>query len=412
MRNRIFKEQTENNMETVISNMIKFNNYVSGLSDEQKREILNNPKIESSKGGSLYDKALQFLNDYKDSAITNDGKSYLNSNDQKATNAFREFQNNLIGIFPSVYNADFQPVVMDIVNSGDTPEEVEAPTTPSKTDTEEPSEQAPEKAPEQPSAKPSEQAPEQPSEQPSETPSSDSGLKDAELAADKRLNNLFKKYMGGEYDPASALDRGKNEVLKSALKDFYDTNNKRFDINNPEDVKKFQPIINKAYTSPNYKNAATLGRSVNGASAPASKPASTTPTTSDQTPKYQVPASIKFGKDTLPSYVDMGGGKYRPATEEDISNQKTQLYIKNPRKGRGEYNKPEYVQVRREGNSDFRPQSKMKGPAGSVSNFAGDVGTSVKNFFSGGRKPEDSESELDNEQSPTADRPPARIQSR
>jgi len=397
MRNRILREQSENNMETVISNMIKFNNYVSGLSDEQKREILNNPKIESSKGGSLYDKALQFLNDYKDSAITNDGKSYLNSNDQKATNAFREFQNNLIGIFPSVYNADFQPVVMDIVNSGDTPEEVEAPTTPSKADAEKPAEQ--------PSAKPAEQPSEQAPEQPSETPSADSGLKDAELSADERLKNLFKKYMGGEYDPASALDRGKNEVLKSALKDFYDTNNKRFDINNPEDVKKFQPIINKAYTSPNYKNAATLGRSVNGSSAPTASS-----TASNQTTTYQVPAPIKFGKDTLPSYVDMGGGKYRPATEEDINNQKTQLYIRNPKKGRGEYNKPEYVKVRREGNSDFRPQSKMKGAAGSLSNFAGDVGTSFKNFFSGGKKPKDSESELDNEQSPTADRPPARKQ--
>jgi len=411
MKYKILREQNENNMEDVISKIIKFNNYFSNLSEEQKKEFLNNPKVETPGGVSMYEKALEFLNGYKDAANTDAGKASLNSNDQKATNAFREFQNNLVTVFPSVYNSDFQPVVIEIINSGDTPEEVESETPTAGKDASI-EEIEPVSVPDGGvDAAPSQETAGNEVSSEAEKTTQATGS-EAELAADERLKNVFKKYMGGEYDSASSLDKGKNEVLKSALKQFYDNNGKRFDINNPDDVKKFQPIINKAYASSDYKNAATLGRNVQGSS--------TTPTTSDQTPKYQVPTPIKFGKDTLPSYVDMGGGKYRPATQEDVNNPKTQLYIRNPKKGRGEYNKPEYVQVRREG-KDFRPQSGMSGAAGSASNFAGDVGTSIKNFFSGGKKEDEKNSQesqttnrpsVRQQQSPTADRPPARIQSR
>ena len=77
-----------------------------------------------------------------------------------------------------------------------------------------------------------------------------------------------------------------------------------------------------------------------------------------------------------PAYVDMGGGKYRPAYQEELDNPNIQLYIPNPKKGASEYNKPNFVKVRREG-SDIRPQSQFGGAAGSVSNFFGDIGRTL-----------------------------------
>jgi hypothetical protein len=401
MRNRILREQIENDMETIISNIIKFNNYISELSDEQKKEFLNNPKIEDGKGNSLYDKALTFLKDYNDSLSTDAGKEYLSANDQKVTNAFREFQNNLVNTFPSVYNSDFEPVVMEIINSGDAPEEVETSAASEEASPEEiKNATRPDGAVDVMDLQDAEAdveadpdglglsgavsgvASTEKEAEKSKEPSTDFGANDAESAAEERLNIMFKKYMGGEYDPSSALDRGKIEVLRSALKEFYDTNNnKRFDINNPEDVKKFQPIVNKAYTSPEYKNAARYGKN----------PPPTAPSTSfDQVetpPTRTVPKNgptITYGKMKYPAYADMGGGRYQLASQEQLDDPNIQLYIPNPKKGQTEYNKPNFVRVRRENmkqGMQIRPQSQYDGAVGSASNFFGDLGNTLAKPF-------------------------------
>ena len=94
------------------------------------------------------------------------------------------------------------------------------------------------------------------------------------------------------------------------------------------------------------------------------------------TPKEGKGPTIKYGRMEYPAYVDMGGGKYRPAYQEELDNPNIQLYIPNPKKGASEYNKPNFVKVRREG-SDIRPQSQFGGAAGSVSNFFGDIGRTL-----------------------------------
>lgn len=94
------------------------------------------------------------------------------------------------------------------------------------------------------------------------------------------------------------------------------------------------------------------------------------------TPKEGKGPTIKYGRMEYPAYVDMGGGKYRPAYQEELDNPNIQLYIPNPKKGAAEYNKPNFVKVRREG-SDIRPQSQFGGAAGSLSNFFGDIGRTL-----------------------------------
>jgi hypothetical protein len=93
-------------------------------------------------------------------------------------------------------------------------------------------------------------------------------------------------------------------------------------------------------------------------------------------PKEGKAPTIKYGRMEYPAYVDMGGGKYRPAYQEELDNPNIQLYIPNPKKGTQEYNKPNFVKVRREG-SDIRPQSQFGGALGSVSNLFGDIGRTL-----------------------------------
>ena len=92
--------------------------------------------------------------------------------------------------------------------------------------------------------------------------------------------------------------------------------------------------------------------------------------------KVETSPQIDFAGSKQNAYVDMGGGRYAPASADELADPKIQLYVKNPKKGQGEYMKPNYVKVRREG-SDLRPQSKFGGVLGSASNFLGDIGNTL-----------------------------------
>ena len=92
--------------------------------------------------------------------------------------------------------------------------------------------------------------------------------------------------------------------------------------------------------------------------------------------KVEASPQINFAGSKQDAYVDMGGGRYAPASADELADPKIQLYVKNPKKGQGEYMKPNYVKVRREG-SDLRPQSKFGGVLGSASNFLGDIGNTL-----------------------------------
>lgn len=93
-------------------------------------------------------------------------------------------------------------------------------------------------------------------------------------------------------------------------------------------------------------------------------------------PKGGQGPTIRYAGREYPAYIDMGGGKYRLAYQEELDNPNMQLYIPNPKKGQQEYGKPNYVKVRREGGS-IRPQSQFGGVAGSVSNLFGDIGNTL-----------------------------------
>lgn len=128
------------------------------------------------------------------------------------------------------------------------------------------------------------------------------------------------------------------------------------------------------------------------------------------------PPQIKFGGSKQTAYIDMGGGRYAPASEDQLGDPDVQLYVKNPRKGQGEYLKPNYVKVRREGD-ELRRQSKFGGILGSLSNLGGDIGNTLAGKNREEREPsprrrdrEDRESSY--EDYATADRPPAKKQSK
>lgn len=122
---------------------------------------------------------------------------------------------------------------------------------------------------------------------------------------------------------------------------------------------------------------------------------------------------IKFGGSNQTTYIDMGGGRYAPASEDQLGDPNVQLYVKNPKKGQGEYLKPNYVKVRREG-EELRRQSKFGGVLGSLSNLAGDVGNTLagKNREDQNTQRERQERVRPDENYPTADRPPAKKQSK
>jgi hypothetical protein len=129
------------------------------------------------------------------------------------------------------------------------------------------------------------------------------------------LNSAFRKYMGSSFDPNSSMDRGKMETVKKALADFQTQNNKQFDINDSEDLTKMRSIMNAAYQSPEYKQAAGQR--------------ATQPSTRQQTPAQKAATAPVSQKGGPTYYVRTGFNRYVPAVEADIkSNQ--QLFMRNP----------------------------------------------------------------------------------
>jgi hypothetical protein len=171
--------------------------------------------------------------------------------------------------------------------------------------------------------------------------------------------SAFRKYMGS-YDPNSSMDQAKMKVIDAALEDFQKQTGKSFDINNSEDLKIMQGIMNTAYQSQEYKTAASAGKGLT--------------TGKQKITSSNDQASIKFGGSDTKAFKKVGKA-YIPASKEDLQSG-TQIFINNPRKGQGELSKPTYVPIRMEGGG-VRPQSKLPSVLGSASNFLGDVGRTL-----------------------------------
>jgi hypothetical protein len=210
----------------------------------------------------------------------------------------------------------------------------------------------------------------------------------------------FRQFMVGAYDPNSRVDRAKMALVIAALDKFKQEKGREYDPS--KDKGEMQPIINNTYASTEYQGA-KKGQMPSSSSTGATSPTQKT----SETPK------VKFAGTEQTLYYDMGGGRYAPASEDQLGDPKVQLYAKNPKKGQGEYLKPNYVKVRREGSS-ARPQSQFGGALGSASNFFGDIGNTLagKNREERQPSPRRQEKEYQDEDYPTADRPPARKQSK
>lgn len=144
-------------------------------------------------------------------------------------------------------------------------------------------------------------------------------------------NELFKRLHATSFDPNSSIDRGKMEQLRAAVKKVGTGN--------------FGKLAAAAYSQ---------------------KP-------SDSTPK---PPTVKFGDKNQETYIQVANGKFIPATQNDVK-AGNQIWVKNPNKGQGETNKPNYVQVRTEKGGNLRPKSQLPGMLGSASNFLGDLGRTL-----------------------------------
>lgn len=216
------------------------------------------------------------------------------------------------------------------------------------------------------------------------------------------------------------LIKDKNIKLKELLQRFSNSINSVIDEKTYE--KEFNPIFSKVGINPNVTSSPSLDKDTSNVPSAAGAGLATSSTSSLDKPsslfsnpeweewkskdyfgqekgegKTEAPASvsgsvsnneipskkeevskIKFGGNMETAYVDMGGGKYVPATEDQLGDPNTQLYVKNPKRGQTEYLKPTYVKVRREGN-ELRRQSQFGGALGSLSNLFGDIGNSLKN---------------------------------
>ena len=168
---------------------------------------------------------------------------------------------------------------------------------------------------------------------------------------------LFQKYMGS-YDPNSSMDKSKMGLVDQALETFKKENKTDF-TGSAEDITKMNKIMNDVYQSKEY---ASVVKGKGAATTDASK------TTGQPT--------VKFGKQDMPTFIQVANGKFIPATEKDVQ-AGNQIWMKNPRKGQGESQKPNYVQVRTEKGNSLRPKSQLPGALGSVSNLLGDIGRTL-----------------------------------
>jgi hypothetical protein len=168
---------------------------------------------------------------------------------------------------------------------------------------------------------------------------------------------LFQKYMGS-YDPNSSMDKSKMGLVDQALETFKKENKADF-TGSAEDITKMNKIMNDVYQSKEY---ASVVKGKGAATTDASK------TTGQPT--------VKFGNQDMSTFIQVANGKFIPATEKDVQ-AGNQIWMKNPRKGQGEDQKPNYVQVRTEKGNSLRPKSQLPGALGSVSNLLGDIGRTL-----------------------------------
>jgi len=193
--------------------------------------------------------------------------------------------------------------------------------------------------------------------------------------------NVINSYRKYNTEEAKQFVRDNKIPARDIVSSFASSLNKAFPEKYESD---FAPIFSKANIFP--KAIAVTEKEPEVTTEPkvastekeiSSQPKTSTaqPQTSTETKTKEAP-KIKFGGSEQTAYIDMGGGRYVPASEDQLGDPNVQLYVKNPKKGQGESLKPNYVKVRREGN-ELRRQSQFGGALGSISNLFGDIGNTL-----------------------------------
>jgi len=191
--------------------------------------------------------------------------------------------------------------------------------------------------------------------------------------------NVINSYRKYNTEEAKQFVRDNQIPARDIVTDFATSLNKAFPEKYESD---FAPIFQNANITPKAIEAlpttpeAETAPETTTTPTPEKEAQGTTGQPATTVSKTKEAPKIKFAGTDQAAYVDMGGGKYVPANEDQLADPNTQLYVKNPKKGQGESLKPNYVKVRREGN-ELRRQSQFGGALGSVSNLFGDIGNTL-----------------------------------
>jgi hypothetical protein len=322
MNKKYLTENTTSDVENLFNGLKRFVDSFKNLTPEQITQLKNDPYGVGLGFFNKIDEALEKIS--KIDSYSGNSLDYINSNKEAMVKSVNEFKNIVQTNFPDIYNQNFKFQFDSILGSsafvsaqGDQPSDV--PQTPSDT-TQAPSDTA---AMEKPKYDTSYTGPSivdflKQSGQPSDFESR------RKLAVDLGIVSTPEEYEGLSQQNIRMLDmlRGTTPTM--------------------DGVETRKAELAKPYTKPKGGQGPT----------------------------------IRYAGREYPAYIDMGGGKYRLAYQEELDNPNMQLYIPNPKKGQQEYGKPNFVKVRREGGG-IRRQSQFGGALGSASNLLGDIGNTL-----------------------------------
>jgi hypothetical protein len=327
MNRKYLIEQTTSDAENLFNGLKKYIDVFNSLTEEQIEQRKNDP---NGVGLAFFDKAEEALNKISQiDSYSGNSLNYINSNKEEIVKTINDFKNIFETNFPEIYDQNFKSQFDTILGSS-------ALATPSQ----------------------STQASEAPKTQQDTTqPPSDTTTAPAAMEKPKYDTS---------YTGPSIVDFLKQSGQPS---DFESRRKLAVDLGIVSTPEEYEGLSQQNIRMLDMLRGTTPTMDgVETRKAELAKPYTK--------PKGGQGPTIRYAGREYPAYIDMGGGKYRLAYQEELDNPNMQLYIPNPKKGQQEYGKPNFVKVRREGGG-IRRQSQFGGALGSASNLLGDIGNTL-----------------------------------
>lgn len=255
-------------IDEILNGMESFGDVVEGLSSDQLQDLQNNPT--TAFGGEPYKKAFELMKNfqkYTSGALPSEVTAYLFSKKDDIEQKLLGFGTVLRQSFGAdIYTQQMAPVLGSLDEFGtyfsasdepvpETDPEAAASAPIPTTQVSPPAPEAAAAGAASGAASGAAVAASEPRAETGSSPSSNEPQKVAQTTED----DVFSKYMVGPYNPSSSMDRDKMAIVKDMMVDYEKKFGKPFDINNPDDLRKMQPIANAAYSSKEYKQAARRG---------------------------------------------------------------------------------------------------------------------------------------------------------